>query len=342
MSVERECHIENQHRASKKMKVTTMKEEEKVIGTDDDCQVEYHVILFYKYGPLSDDHEVMQVYKDSIITLGNQLNLTGRVLIGVSRNTEGINGTLAGAVKEDVLAFTYANMGQEWCEKYIDEMKNKVLACQRRKNAIEKFWESSKDFMKLAKVPFLTMDSLQDFKWSTTFCSKEKNNNIVSGPFPDLNIKLVKEIINTGGKFSSIDIEDTNKGHLTPEEWHKEMLQIQNKLENDHVQKNETILIDCRNHKEYEIGHFSSALDPNTKTFEQFPRWVQENKTALDGKKILMYCTGGIRCEKASAFIRKETDALSVQHLKGGIHKYLDKFGSDGTFKGKVSGHVVF
>lgn len=71
---------------------------------------------------------------------------------------------------------------------------------------------------------------------------------------------------------------------MTPKEWHEEMEKIKDAATND------TILIDCRNHKEFEIGHFTNAIDPNTKTFEQFPRWVQENKSALKDKKILMVC----------------------------------------------------
>ena len=111
-------------------------------------------------------------------------------------------------------------------------------------------------------------------------------------------IKLVKEIVSTGGVLSSISIAETSKDYLTPDEWHEEMKQLTNQPSND------TILIDCRNHKEFAVGHFDSAIDPNTKIFAQFPRWVQENKSALKDKKVLMYCTGGIRCEKASALVR--------------------------------------
>ena len=98
----------------------------------------------------------------------------------------------------------------------------------------------------------------------------------------------------------------------------------------------ETILIDCRNTKEFQIGHFPNAIDPNTTTFAQFPNWVQQNAGKLAHKKVLMYCTGGIRCEKASQYIRGQVDGVqSVQHLKGGIHKYLELYGSDGLWKGK-------
>ena len=123
------------------------------------------------------------------------------------------------------------------------------------------------------------METPTDFKWSSVDSTNE-------GLFPDLQIKLVKEIIGTGGVLSSISIDDTSKGYLTPKEWHEEM----EKLKSQDDATNDTVLIDCRNHKEFEIGHFTNAIDPNTKTFEQFPRWVQENKSALKDKKILMVC----------------------------------------------------
>lgn len=154
-----------------------------------------------------------------------------------------------------------------------------------------------------------------DFKVST---SEES-------PFPDLMVKVVSEIISTGGVFSSIPVEETGKGLLTPEQWHQELL---SKDQN-------TVMIDVRNHKEYQIGRFEGATDPNTRTFAEFPKWVENNKANLHGKKVLMYCTGGIRCEKASAFLRRQVADTDVFHLHGGIHKYLDKYGSDGLFKGK-------
>eukprot|EP00797_Seminavis_robusta_P010175 Sro174_g076540.2 (806) ;mRNA; r:13314-15731 len=100
---------------------------------------------------------------------------------------------------------------------------------------------------------------------------------------------------------------------------------VANNNDNNNNQDNGTILIDCRNTKECEVGHFQGAIDPNTTTFAQFPHWVDQNKHLLQEKRVLMYCTGGIRCEKASAYIRRQVpSAKSVQHLKGGIHKYLE------------------
>ena len=160
------------------------------------------------------------------------------------------------------------------------------------------------------------MSTPDDFKWSWT-----TQHHL----FPDLLVKLVKEIIGTGGALSSIPIEETSKGYLTPQQWHDEML---------HLDTKSTVLIDCRNTKECAIGHFPNALDPNTTTFGQFPQWAKEHAPMLEKKRVLMYCTGGIRCEKASAYLRRQ-GVPQVQHLKGGIHKYLERYGKDGVWQGK-------
>jgi len=280
----------------------------------------FSVILFYKYAPLSDDEEKMALLRTAMQNLCSSLNLTGRILLGMSSDAEGINGTLAGK-KEDVVTCTLAMLGRnnESCAN------NESLLDHHYRNILEVFWRQSEEFSRVASVPPLYLDTEEDFKWSTVQSSEDL--------FPDLNVKLVKEIISTGGRMSSVKLDDTKKGYLTPEEWHEEIKKLNARKEGS--EESDTILIDCRNHKEYEIGHFSGAMDPNTKTFEQFPRWVEQNRAGLESKRVLMYCTGGIRCEKASAYIRRETGATKVQHLKGGIHKYLDRFGSDGLFLGK-------
>lgn len=243
-----------------------------------------HIILFYKYAPLSSDPAVMKIYQNAMNDLCETLHLTGRVLVGVSDNAEGINGTLAGDNKNDVLAYTYAMLGHDWCsnnntdtEIFSPESDNSQKSVYEK--AIRKYWSDAKVFYETAGIKPLCMETPTDFKWSSVDSTNE-------GLFPDLQIKLVKEIIGTGGVLSSISIDDTSQGYLTPKEWHEEM----EKLKSQDDATNDTVLIDCRNHKEFEIGHFTNAIDPNTKTFEQFPRWVQDNKSALKDKKILMVC----------------------------------------------------
>ena len=83
-------------------------------------------------------------------------------------------------------------------------------------------------------------------------------------------------------------------------------------------------MIDTRNDYEYEIGTFRDAINPETRTFREFPHWWQENKAELQDKKIAMFCTGGIRCEKASNYLLGQ-GAKEVYHLHGGILKYLEE-----------------
>ncbi len=323
-----------------------------------------HCILFYKYHPLTDDKTLLETYRSATENLCSALNLKGRILVGLSNN-EGINGTLAGS-KEDLDAYVNCMLG-----------KDSSLDDTHRGDAVNKFRQISKQFFDGLKVPELLLDSPNDFKWSShspDTASKEKvdGNNNNDEWFPDLNIKIVKEIISTGGVLSNISTTETSVGYLTPREWHEEIKSLvkkqhtkSNSSGDDNEEDVETVLIDVRNHKECQIGSFAPgiAIDPNTKTFAQFPKWVKDNagndveatsandatantsttaapaapSSLLNNKRILMYCTGGIRCEKASAFVRQMVPQnKGIYHLKGGIHKYLEEFGSEESqFVGK-------
>eukprot|EP00903_Cladosiphon_okamuranus_P013386 g12474.t1 len=110
----------------------------------------------------------------------------------------------------------------------------------------------------------------------------------------------------------------------------------------------EAVLLDVRNVYETSIGHFSAEgverLDPKTRQFSELPKWVDENVDRLRGKRVLMYCTGGVRCEMASALIRRHCDAEStgteVLQLSGGIERYLQAYPSNrqDTLGGKEGG----
>jgi UPF0176 protein len=90
-----------------------------------------------------------------------------------------------------------------------------------------------------------------------------------------------------------------------------------------------TLVVDTRNEYETAIGRFRGALDPHTTNFRDFPDWVEQNRQLLEGaKKIAMYCTGGIRCEKATAYLKLQ-GFKDVFHLKGGILKYLETVPQD-------------
>jgi len=330
-----------------------------------------YCILFYKYHPLTDDKEVLETYRHATEVLCKSLNLTGRILIGLSNNGEGINGTLAGS-KDDLNAYVNCMLNND---VDVDTDTTNDVDCKRRKDAVTAFHNASKEFFAKLNIPQLFLESPNDFKWSSwsgqgegddllgvcpggkrgdsidrkSTSSSVKNNE---SWFPDLHIKIVKEIISSGGAFKDISTQDTSVGYLTPKEWHEEMKSLieKNKKMEDSAggdangdEEVETVLIDVRNHKECQIGNFAPgiSIDPHTKTFSQFPKWVKENAdlsatdttaspnpSLLTNKRILMYCTGGIRCEKASAYIRQTVpNNKGIYHLKGGIHKYLEEFG---------------
>uniref|UniRef100_K3WW53 Rhodanese domain-containing protein n=1 Tax=Globisporangium ultimum (strain ATCC 200006 / CBS 805.95 / DAOM BR144) TaxID=431595 RepID=K3WW53_GLOUD len=145
-------------------------------------------------------------------------------------------------------------------------------------------------------------------------------------PFPELQVRLVQEIVAMEIPDEQCDLAHGGT-HLTPEEFHHE--QQANARER-------IALIDVRNNYEYNIGHFEGALNPKTRRFGQFPEWVRAELPELQKKdKILMYCTGGIRCEKASAYL-KHLGLEKVYQLQGGIHRYLEKYpDGGGLFQGK-------
>mmetsp|Transcript_12234 Transcript_12234/g.22695 ORF Transcript_12234/g.22695 Transcript_12234/m.22695 type:complete len:476 (-) Transcript_12234:121-1548(-) len=106
--------------------------------------------------------------------------------------------------------------------------------------------------------------------------------------------------------------------HLKPQDFHNLVQQAQS---DDSI-----VVVDTRNHYETAVGSFRGAVDPKIRNFAQFPNWVEANKEQLKGKHIAMFCTGGIRCEKASAFVKKLGIASKVSQLEGGIHSYLEAF----------------
>ena len=143
-------------------------------------------------------------------------------------------------------------------------------------------------------------------------------------PFLRLKVKIKEEIVSMGLK--KIDPTTQAGTYIDPEEW--------NNLIND---KN-TILIDTRNNYECLIGSFKNAINPKTNNFKEFPDWVDRqnfNEADKKSKKFAMFCTGGIRCEKASSYMKNQ-GFKNVFHLKGGILKYLENIDiNDSRWKGE-------
>ncbi len=128
-------------------------------------------------------------------------------------------------------------------------------------------------------------------------------------PFYRMKVRLKQEIVTMG--VEGVDPNEVVGTYVDPKDW--------NKLITDP----DVILIDTRNDYEVEIGTFKGAVNPDTQTFREFPQWVEDNRGRLNKPKVAMFCTGGIRCEKASSFM-KQNGFDDVYHLKGGILKYLE------------------
>nr|WP_115718670.1 rhodanese-related sulfurtransferase [Gallaecimonas mangrovi] len=123
-------------------------------------------------------------------------------------------------------------------------------------------------------------------------------------------VKLKKEIVTMG--VEGIDPNKVVGTYVKPADW------------NALISDPEVLLVDTRNDYEVAVGTFKGALDPNTKAFRDFPAYVQEHLDPSKHKKVAMFCTGGIRCEKSTAYL-KEQGFDEVYHLEGGILKYLEE-----------------
>ncbi len=123
-------------------------------------------------------------------------------------------------------------------------------------------------------------------------------------------VKLKTEIVTMG--VQGVDPANIVGTYVKGEAW------------NQLISDPETIVIDTRNDYEVAIGTFAHAVNPNTKTFREFPAWAAENLDKTRHKKVAMFCTGGIRCEKSTAYL-KEQGFEEVYHLDGGILKYLEE-----------------
>jgi UPF0176 protein len=128
-------------------------------------------------------------------------------------------------------------------------------------------------------------------------------------PFHRLKVRLKKEIVTMG--VEGIDPARSTGAYLAPEDW------------NDFVGQPDAVVIDARNDYEFSLGTFEGALNPRTRSFREFPSWLRENREYLSDKRVAMFCTGGIRCEKATAYARS-LGIENVFQLKGGILKYLE------------------
>ena len=143
---------------------------------------------------------------------------------------------------------------------------------------------------------------------------EHKESYADSGPFDRMKVRLKKEIVTLG--LPEINPSDRVGTYVSPKEW------------NELISDPEVTVIDTRNDYEVSIGTFKGAQNPKTPSFRQFPDYVRKHLDPTKHKKVAMFCTGGIRCEKATSFMMAQ-GFQEVYHLKGGILKYLEEVPED-------------
>ncbi len=171
------------------------------------------------------------------------------------------------------------------------------------------------EHLEMYKQQMNTHELFGDIDWKET---KDTHDH-----FPRLRIVVKNEITYLGLDTTLIRADQAGI-HLEPAQAHALIKQKPEDL----------IIIDCRNTIESEIGRIDGAIRPNTKCFRDFPAYVDQNLDLLKDKQVLMYCTGGVRCERASAYLKSKNTAKEVYHIKGGIHRYVEQF-PNGFFRGK-------
>ncbi|MBD62657.1 MAG: hypothetical protein CMD68_01080 [Gammaproteobacteria bacterium] len=176
-----------------------------------------------------------------------------------------------------------------------------LLASEGVNGTLSGSLESIKKFIEFLKSHNLYIS--QNVKFST--CEED--------PFPRLKVKLKNEIVSIGN-----DLADPNKAvgeYIQPKDW------------NTFISQDDVLILDTRNTYEFSIGTFKNSIQPETTNFREFPNWLEKSGIEKN-KKVAMFCTGGIRCEKASSLM-KAKGFNNVYHLQGGILNYLEKVDND-------------
>ncbi|HSW74193.1 MAG TPA: rhodanese-related sulfurtransferase [Candidatus Limnocylindria bacterium] len=141
--------------------------------------------------------------------------------------------------------------------------------------------------------------------------------------FPRMRIVVKNEIVHLGLDTQKVSVKDTGK-HLTPAQTH-ELIAAKPK---------DLVILDARNNYEARVGKFTNAVVAPIKHFRELPTYIDNNLEQFKDKDVLMYCTGGIRCERATAYLATKGVAKNIYQIEGGIHRYIEQF-PDGYFRGK-------
>jgi UPF0176 protein len=157
-----------------------------------------------------------------------------------------------------------------------------------------------------------SIDSLYEYLKRVTDLEAIEYKESISyiAPFEKLKVKIRPEIVTMGIK--NIDVANNRGKYIEAQKW------------DEFISRDDVVLIDTRNQYETRIGTFEGAIDPETNNFREFPEWAEKNSHLFKDKKVAMFCTGGVRCEKSTAFL-KEMGIEEVYHLKGGIVKYIEE-----------------
>lgn len=177
------------------------------------------------------------------------------------------------------------------------ELKGTILLAEEginatvsgERNAIDKIF----DFLR-------SDDRLKGLTWKESVAGYQ--------PFSKMKVRLKREIVNLGVSNLGTSVRGQ---YVDPEHW------------DDFVSQSDVLVIDTRNEYEVKLGKFKNAINPHTQRFRDFPQWAESFSESKD-LKVAMYCTGGIRCEKSTAYM-KSLGFKDVYHLKGGILSYLEK-----------------
>ncbi len=157
---------------------------------------------------------------------------------------------------------------------------------------------------------FATLHALEEFKdlsYKVSYFKKQ--------PFLRTKVKIKPEIVTL--RVAGVDPVNQAGTYVKPSDW------------NALISNPDVVVIDTRNDYEYEIGTFKRAINPKTENFRDFPKYVEEQLSGIDkDTKIAMFCTGGIRCEKSTSYMRS-IGFDNVYHLEGGILKYLEEMPQD-------------
>ncbi len=269
------------------------------------------LLLFYQYiEPMLNETEFQHLF-NHIETTGEKYSICGRARVA----TEGLNCTLTGS---------YENIRQ-WCKSLRSYDGNDIninINDDNSENGIHNgIHSNNKKYFR--NTEFKLTDDLP-----------------MGQAFKNFHAFRVDEIVNYGLAGERAPAVSMSGVHLEPKDYHKKMTE------------GDTVIIDVRNHYEAAIGKFNPPsggaeyIDPFMRKSTEFPVWLDrpETKKMLEGKQVLMYCTGGIRCERASALLRtkieneedtKKLGIKGVYQLQGGIDKYFRDFPEGGWWRGK-------